>query len=671
MKSTCALILLFLVLVGSPTRADDSAVQLPSAWQSAWASPAASDRPLQIVHEVDLAGRLPEGMNQLLPDGTPDGIARKGLEYYQQRGLGGLVCNVSFRDYLQSEEHWSKLVTAIEACHALGLVVWIYDELGYPSGGAGGLVLARDRELEAQELAYDASREDPFLLRAAYEHTHASNNYHAARRYANLLDDRAASCFIDVTHNAYYQRLKPFFGNTIQAMFTDEPSLIAVNIGQIPEEVRQRVKVVDPIDPGAKLLPRVPWCYDMPERYRERYGEDLLAQRRSLFTGQGEDDRRVRRQFWSLVADLIADRYFGALERWCEQRGVASTGHSLWEEAILHHVPLEGNGLKCLGRMQIPGLDLLNSDPEAVMHGGWLTAALPASAGRLNGRRRVMTEVSDFSQKMSGAGPVGVPEMQATAAWQAAWDVTDFTLYYSTLDRSAEQYRQYGDFVGRLNAILKPATPEPHTLLYYPIYDLWAEYLPVAEPLQLTSQTPRAQQLVQSFQRLGQMLQTNQIPLTLIDHEKLATSQVQADGALTIGSQRYRALLLPQDAQLPSDAAAVVERFEKQGGRVFRDGSDWATATPESLRERLRPEQWIEPASPHIALGRFVRDGRQILLLVNVGQQPYAGTMRVPRDGAWVVLDPATGATSAATTDGERNLPLEMAARECRIFVSP
>ena len=87
---------------------------------------------------------------------------------------------------------------------------------------------------------------DPFMLRAAYEHTHASNNYHAARRYANLLDDRAVASFIDVTHNAYYERLKPLFGQTVQAMFTDEPSLIAVNIGQIPEEVRQRVKVDDP-----------------------------------------------------------------------------------------------------------------------------------------------------------------------------------------------------------------------------------------------------------------------------------------------------------------------------------------------------------------------------------------------------------------------------------------
>ena len=104
------------------------------------------------------------------PDSTPDGIARQSLEYYRQRGLGGLVCNVSFKNYLRSDEHWARLLTAVKACRDLGLVVWIYDELGYPSGGAGGLVLAQNKEFEAQELAYDSSLADPFVLRAAYEH---------------------------------------------------------------------------------------------------------------------------------------------------------------------------------------------------------------------------------------------------------------------------------------------------------------------------------------------------------------------------------------------------------------------------------------------------------------------------------------------------------------------
>ena len=35
--------------------------------------------------------------------------------------------------------------------------------------------------------------------------------------------------------------------------------------------------------------------------------------------------------------------------------------------------------------MDIPGLDVLSSDPEAVMHRGWMTAGLPASAALLMG----------------------------------------------------------------------------------------------------------------------------------------------------------------------------------------------------------------------------------------------------------------------------------------------
>ena len=76
----------------------------------------------------------------------------------------------------------------------------------------------------------------------------------------------------------------------------------------------------------------------------------------------------MRRQFWGLVADLVADRYFGAIQDVVRGHGVASSGHSLWEEEVMHHPALEGNGLKALGHMDIPGLDLLTSDPEAVIH---------------------------------------------------------------------------------------------------------------------------------------------------------------------------------------------------------------------------------------------------------------------------------------------------------------
>jgi hypothetical protein len=642
---------------------------LPPGWLADWNRPPMANRPLQIIHGFDPRGVLPEGVEQMVP-GSGSGKSRpEPMRFYKDRGLGGVVCNVAFHGYMDSEENWKDLVAGVEGCDKLGMVVWIYDEQGYPSGAAGGHVLRENPALEASELAFAAGRSDPLLIRAAYEHTHACNNYYAARRYVNLLEPQVTQTFIAKTHEAYFRRLKPYFGRTVQAVFTDEPSLIAVNLGQLPEKARAKVPVVDPLDPAVQPLPTVPWCNDLPQRYRERFGEDLLPRRQSLFAGQSPEDRKVRQQFWSLVADLVADRYFGAIQRWCHTHGIASSGHSLWEEALMHHAALEGNGLKILGRMDIPGLDLLTSNPEAVLGSGWLTAALPSSAATLNGRRRVMTEVSDFSETQAGRGPATLSEMQAAAAWQAAWGVTDFTLYYQLAPRSAGDYRAYCDYIGRLNAILKPARLDSKVLLYYPIYDLWAEYLPVAGPLQLESQSPRAQRLVASFMRLGQALQRSQIPFLLTDHEKLAAAAVSPDGKLVLGGHAFDAILLPDGAELEPKSAAVVQRFRQQGGRVLADSKDSATTTGPTLLARLQPQYRIAPSSSAIALGSFVRDGRSILLAVNVGTAAYEGELLLGNAGTWHVLDPATGTIGTAESKAPGRLRLRLGARQAIILV--
>lgn len=650
--------------------ADAPGPALPAAWLRAFQEPPLADRPLQIVHGIDLGQPTPEALDQMVPGSGTRKIALRKMSSYKDLGLGGIVCNVAFQDYLCSEENWRKLVAGIDACAELGMVVWIYDEEGYPSGAAGRLVLKDNPAFEALALAYDKSRPEPFFLRPAYEFTHASNNYHAARRYANLIDDRAVRSFVAHTHAAYYEHLKRHFGKTIQAMFTDEPSLIAINLGQIPEEVRKKVRVIDPIDPAVRPLPTVPWAYDLAERYRQRYGTDLAPQRKSLFGGDSPEDRRVRSQFWELIADLMAERYFGTLQKWCAERGIASSGHTLWEEALMHHPALDGNKLKCLARMDIPGLDLLTSDPEAVIHSGWLTAGLPNSAAILNGGRRVMTEVSDFAQRMGHQGPAGLPEMQATAAWQAAWGVTEFTLYYSPHDRSADQYRAYGSYVGRLNALLKPARIAPEVLLYYPVRDLWAEYLPVAEPLSLGSQSPRAQRIVGSFSRLGQALQRSQVPFAIIDHEFLAAAKVEAGGSLCHGEHRFQSLVVPADVELPPPAAAVVEQFRKQGGRVAVDGGPGGTLSRPALLAAVQSALRIAPASDTITLGAFVRDGRRILLLVNVGKQPYEGKIRVGPATAWQVLNPADGSVRPAEPADAGHLKLLLAPRQSLLLVA-
>ncbi len=602
---------------------------------------------MQIVHGVPGGQATPEAM--------------KGL---RDLGLGGIVCNVAFDSYLRSDANWQTCVEAVKSCAQVGLRVWIYDEEGYPSGAAGGLVLKEDPAFEALALAYDPSRADPFVVRASYEHTHASNNFHAARRYPNLLDKAAVASFVRATHDAYYQHLSPFFGKTIEAFFTDEPSLMAVDTGPLPDEVRKRVRVVDPLDPNAKPLPSVPWVADLPDLYRQRYSQDLIPVRKSLFEGDANADRQVRRQYWALVADLLSDRYFGQIEQWARAHSVASSGHILWEEELLHHAALEGNSLKMLGRMDIPGLDVLSSSPEVVIYTGWMTAVLPASAALLNGRRLVMTEVSDFAETMAKKGPAPVAHMCATAAWQAALGVTEFTLYYGRQQRTPEEYQSYCAFVGRLNAFLREAQPSPRVLLYYPIWDIWSEYKPVAAKLTLDSQSRRLRDIVGSFMGLGQRMTRGQISFALADHELLATGRVQGD-TIHIGNGRFKALVLPAGVELPPAAAQQVRRFEAGGGRVLRATTDLASMAG------AYDSGLMSPAAERVVVGRFARAGREIALAVNVGGAAYEGSITARDAAQWIVGDPATGTLGPVKADQQGRIVLSLPPWATRIFIAP
>jgi hypothetical protein len=626
-------------------------LDLPDRWLRDWTYPPVECRPLQIMHGVPPQQATPEAMRQL-----------------KDLGLGGIVCNVSFGEYLRSDAHWRTMTQVVESCKQVGLRVWIYDEDGYPSGGAGGLVLEGHPEYEALALTYDPSRAAPFVVRAAYEHTHASNNYYAARRYPNLIDAGAVERFIETTHEAYYERLRAHFGTTIEALFTDEPSLMAVNIGPLPEAIRAKVRVADQLDPNVRPLASVPWVADLPALYEQRYGQGLMAVRQSLFEGDSAEDREVRVRYWSLVAELLAERYYGTIQQWAGAHGVASSGHILWEEMVIHHPALEGNSLKVLGRMDIPGLDLLTSNPEAAIYTGWMTATLPASAALLNGGRRVMTEVSDFSETMAGKPPASVSDMCATAGWQAALGVTEYTLYYNRQQRTPAEYRAYGAFVGRLNALLREARPAPRVLLYYPIVDAWAEYKPVAEKLTAESQAPRLCRVVDSFMDLGQRMTRGQASFVLADHEVLAGARIE-DNVLCVGEQRFTTVVLPAGATLPSGAAGALECFAARGGCVLRERVD--KKIDAALVGTAYENGRLNESADRLVIGRFIRQGREMIVLVNVGGTPCERVMSAENAAKWVVADPATGKIEAVRREGRDRIVVSLGPRATRVYIGP
>lgn len=637
-------------------------------WLADFATPPREFRPLQIVHGQDLTDI-------------------KTVEYYRdQCGLGGLVVNVGGAGYVREQANWDRFVAGLRNVKAAGMRAWIYDEEGYPSLSAGGVVMEGRPELCSKELAFDRDAAEPFVVRDCYEFTHSSNNVFAARKYPNPLDRAATERFLDVTHRRYRAETGPELFEYVEAFFTDEPSMMAVNLGEIQEDIRRNVRTLDPLDPNKKKLPVVPWCDDLEERYREKYGVELRPNLRSLFEGNEENDRAVRRNFWSLVGELDAERFYKPLQDFCRENknGPVASGHTLYEENIALHVPLDGNKLTVLKTFDLPGLDMLNSDPHAYFWGCWLAAAFPCSAAEFVGQRRVMTEVCDFSQiHGEQKKPCDLPAMEATATWQAAFGVTEYMLYYGinggekAPDRNESSHRDYCRYVGRLNAVLRDAAPVRPVLLYYPIEELQAEYLPIAEKFEIATQSEKSRQIFDSFNQLGEALSRAQISFYVVDRSTLRSLTKNPANA-------------EEAARLAGKFKGVI--FPRWSEKIEYDWADpnfrelWiADEEPIHRWEQIRPatadfagERLVaEPASPDLIAGTFKREGRTIFVVSNPTTDDWRGSFRLAGGedagdaaGRWTLLDPKTGAVETfAAVDGE--FPAELAGRRTLIFVSP
>ena len=87
-------------------------------------------------------------------------VTRKLLSI-REKGFGGIVTNVSFDHYTESDVEWRLFSFVASECERLGMRIWIYDEKGYPSGGAGGLTREVNPDYEAVGVVMIAQKLGP------------------------------------------------------------------------------------------------------------------------------------------------------------------------------------------------------------------------------------------------------------------------------------------------------------------------------------------------------------------------------------------------------------------------------------------------------------------------------------------------------------------------------
>jgi hypothetical protein len=148
---------------------------------------------------------------------------------------------------------------------------------------------------------------------------------------------------------------------------------------------------------------------------------------------------------------------------------------------------------------------------------------------------------------------------------------------------------------------------------------------------------------------LGRQMIRRQVTFALADHELLSQADVRGS-QLDLRGHRFGALVLPAGAILPKTTREKIEQFKSSGGLVIQSAKQGAAIDFKKL-SGLYASGSLSTPNDRIILGRFRRDGREILMLVNVSSEPYDGGIACRKSTTWSVAYPDTGRIDKVATD--------------------
>ena len=381
---------------------------------------------------------------------------RRQLQDFQAHGVHGVVLHprmgMSRRIGYLSPLFFRYLRTAVKTAAELGMTVILYDEGMYPSGSAGGQIVRERPDLASRGILWVEAPQpgDTVLLETDHgllverfsggtlRGIHAGEDDGEPRvpRSADILNPEAVSAFLRLTHEAYAREFSPWFGSTIRAFFTDEPSILGRNA---PAGMQ-------------------PWTRGFAEIFREAGGH--LAGLEALFRGGENEDTALYRR---LILERESTVYYGALSSWCESHGLALMGH-----------PHQSDDIEVLRWFQIPGQDLVYRwvSPETGGTKGMdsVMGKCGADMARLMGRSRNANECFGACNREDNPWYFTGSDMKWFLDYLAVRGVNLFVphaFYYSLAGKRSQErppdvgpgsiwwphYRQWAAYMARLSCL--------------------------------------------------------------------------------------------------------------------------------------------------------------------------------------------------------------------------
>jgi alpha-L-rhamnosidase len=297
---------------------------------------------------------------------------------------------------------------AIEEAARREMIVFLYDEGMYPSGSASGHVVAANPVFQCRgltladavppggQLVAEVRRRNGDLVRvvdAPSAHSHIRGLHYVDEDRgdaedcppaADLLNPAAVACFLRLVYQRFYDEFRDHFGQTIQAIFTDEPSLL----GRGPAAG---------FKPGTTGILKHVNCF---------LGYDFTPHLPALWFDDEPDAERYRADYRRAVQRRLDETYYQQLHDWCAAHHVALCGH-----------PDSSEDIGRLRYFQIPGQDLVwryvEPDKPSALEGAHSTMAKCSSSAMIHGGRR--RNANEF------CGAYGHQLTFAEMKWLADW----------------------------------------------------------------------------------------------------------------------------------------------------------------------------------------------------------------------------------------------------------
>ena len=494
------------------------------------------------------------------------------IEEMKKAGVGGYFMHARSGlkvEYL-SEEWFDCIRCGIQKGEKMDLDVWAYDEEGWPSGFAGGLVPAMSADYHAKFITLEKHSSTVGLdwdstieLYLSDEHTCRRINHdlehvclageellvimrHTNPFYIDTMNKRAVDAFIKCTHEAYFARFGEDFGPGLKGFFTDEPRFACDNFGDLP------------------------WSSDLLAEFILQYGYDLADHLPALFL-RIDNYEKYRYDFWQLVNRLFAENYMKNIYDWCEAHGCKLTGHIMMEESIFSQMTSTGGVMPLYEYFHVPGIDWLRRRIDSPVIGKQV-----GSVACQLGKKQVLTE----SFALCG-WDVSFEELKWIAEWQFVNGVNQICQHLEAYTIKGErkrdyppslfiqqtwwnEYKKFNDYLGRLCVVLSEGDQTADVLVLHPMQSGYITYD--------GTRTDEIRMLDDSFTETCSALSGFHISYHLGDETIIRRYGKVHKSNFIVGIIPYRAVIMPCMYSVSAYTVGLLLSFIENGGHVFSIG---------------------------------------------------------------------------------------------------